>query len=455
MRPSSPETNFVACGALAALLASLWYVPRSTFLERVLRAGWGVNDPRGRTVDLGSLDTYAEYLEHIVDGISPFYVLLMVFAGGLLLLHRLWQWRRLHPARWLESDWLAVAATVVVAYAILSTSIYKEPRAIMPVLPFFGILLAAMLVKLPWRWLRMTLIVLAIVFGLVQFFAVSYRETQWLVEETRFEVPLVGRVALFARSRTLETPDSGLNDPGYWIIDDVLERVEGVRQREGWDSISLGIVANSSHVHLGMFAYDQILHYPSVQLEDPVQVYPDTSAYWKVYGYESVLVLDEGNRGQALREAVDQILAERRALFDEAFELVKTYGLPDGSRAYLFERRYPASPVTSSEILYDVAEFLHQSAGEGELIVVQPPGLLNGLLTAYRGRAGMVVAVDLDAVPSRLEQQDRIFLVTSQGDELAAPVAELLGPEWLQVQDLWFDGLRVVVFEPAAEDSGQ
>ena len=347
--PPDAVTNFFSCCSLGVFIGSLWYLPHSDFVQRVLRAGWGVNDPRGRVVDFGDPATYTDYLQSIIYGFSPFYVVLLLLAIALLILHWLRQRNRLLPDRWWDWNWWCILTSIAVAYTILSTSIYKEPRAITPLLPLLSVVLAGVLLALPWRRWRTALIVLAIAFGVVQLFAISYTETHWLVEQTNFRQPILGQKGIFAQGSYLEMPDSGANDRRFWIFEDILQRVEASRQREGRDTISLGIIADSSHVHIGMFAYDQLRLYPAIQLEDPTIAFPQDSAYSMVFRYDYVLVLKNKNRRAAVRQAENLILEEQRSSFEQAFVEQQIYPLPDGSEAHLFRRRYrPAEPYNAA-----------------------------------------------------------------------------------------------------------
>jgi hypothetical protein len=449
--PSSTVTNFSSCCALALSLASLWYLPHSDFVQRALRAGWGVDDPRGRTVALTNLATYTDYIENIVHGFSLFYTMLLLLAIILLLFSLIRRRQRLLPDRWWDWDWWAILASLAVAYVILSTSIYKEPRAITPILPFLAILLGGALLRLPWRRLGLILMAMAIAFGLVQFFVISYTETRALVDSTNFAKPLLGQPGLFAQGPYLEVPDSGLNDPGFYIAGDVLQHVESTRLEEGWDTVSLGILAGSSHVHVGMFAYDQLRCYPAIQLENPVQAHPDQPGYSTAFRYDYLLVLNEGNRGEEVRKAANLILTERLPLFGQAFDLEKTYPLPDGSEAYLFRRHSRPSRAYEGQALRDTAAFLHTEATRGDLVVVYPPDLLVGLLEHYWGAAQVSSVADLEALLEELAsapgQHSRVFLVADQDTTLDALLGELSGYSRLPAQDQQIGKLQVVALE--------
>jgi hypothetical protein len=299
----------------------------------------------------------------------------------------------------------------------------------------------------------MGLAVLAVVFGLIQFFAISFTETHWLAANTRFSQPILGQPGLFAAGPYLELPDSGLNAPGYHISPEVLELVEQRRELEGWESISIGILAGSSHVHIGVFAYEQLRSYPDIRVENPLQVYPQQSPYSMAFRYDYLLVLEEGNRGQSMRDVVGLVLGERRPWFEQAFELEELFPLPDGSEALLFRRRYHTVGTYSDDELASVAEYLRQVAGEGDLILIYPPGLQNGLLEHYWGPASVSLILGEEDVPaiqmSVSQQGPQIFVVTDQHG---------LAEGWFQAanlnQEQQFGALRVMLLAPFPANSG-
>ena len=453
LQPAGAVTNFLSCCGLALSVASLWYLPRASFIQRALRAGWGVDDPRGRVVEWTSLSTWTDYLQSFLYGFSPIFALLLLLVLGLLLIHCMRQKRRCLPGPWWNSGWWAIVASLGVSYFILSTSIYKEDRAITPALPFLSLILAGALYRLPWRRVGTALASLAVVFGLVQFFAISYTETHWLAEQAAFPRPILGQSGLFARGPYLELPDSGLNDPRYHISPQVLQRVKQRRELEGWDTISLGVVANSSHVHVGMFAYEQLESYPAVQIEDPVQAYPQESTYSMAFQYDYVLVLTDGSRGTSTREAVATILGERRPWFETAFDLDKVYPLPDGSDVLLFHRRQRPERTWRDESLFDIAQYLRQTAAEGDVVLVYPPALLNGILQHYWGPARVsAVASQKDLYASRsaiAQRGGRIFLVTDRRAEIIGWFESDLG-----VREMQFGELTVITSHSSDSTGG-
>jgi 4-amino-4-deoxy-L-arabinose transferase-like glycosyltransferase len=454
LQPPDATANFLSCGGLALSVASLWYLPRASFVQRALRAGWGVDDPRGRVVDWTDPATWTDYLQSFLYGFSPVLSLLLLLALGLLLIHLIRSRGRSPRHSWWNSDWWAIVACLGISYFILSTSIYKEHRAITPALPFLSIILAGALCRLPWRRLGTALASFAVVFGLVQFFAISYTETHWLAEQARFPRPILAQGGLFAEGPYLELPDSGLNDPGYHISPAVLRHVDQRRELEGWDSISLGIVANSSHVHIGMLAYEQLKSYPAIQVEDPVQAYPQESAYSKAFQYDYVLVLTYGSRGTSTREAVATILGERRPWFETGFELEQVHALPDESEVLLFGRRQRPERVYRTESLFDVAQYLRQTSANGNPIVVYPPDLLYGVLQHYWGPADVLAVAgreDFSSSRAQAAAQNRpLFIVTDQQTEVL---------DWLEegsgVQETEFGELTVITAHPPSSTGSE
>ncbi len=441
---SSPETNFLGSLSVAAALASIWYLPHGLeFLNQILWLAWGIEDPRGRTVDFTSLSTYTDYLSSILYGFSPVFTLLLLLAAGLLLAYWLWRRQRPWPRPWWRSGWWGVLAALAVAYLVLSTSIYKEHRAITPALPLLGVVLGGALLKLPWRRLGLVLVVLAVAFGLVQFFAISYTEPHnLLVETTYLPRPILGQWSVFAQGLYLELPDSGSNDPAYYIAGDVLQHVEMARQREGWETISLGIIAYSSHVNVGLFAYDQMLAYPNVQLEDPTQSYPMESAYSTAFRYDYVLVLKNKNRRPAVREGERLILEERRAFFEQGFEEEARYPLPDGSEAYLFRRRFRPMQTHDPTSLYQTAEHLRALAEPEDVVVVQPPGLLVEVLAYYWGPARISSLAEVGGPSS---SSGVVLVKDGAENDSATLLAEKYGSP---VHTQSFGDIEIAVFSP-------
>jgi 4-amino-4-deoxy-L-arabinose transferase-like glycosyltransferase len=444
--PPSVEANALAGGSLVVSTVSIWYLPHSNFVQRALRAGWGVNDPRGRTTSLLNPTTYAAYLGSIVPGVSLVYVVLLLVLAVVLVFYLLRRRPRIDRAAILDSSWWVAVAALVVPYVILSTSIYHETRAITPLLPLVALFLAAALLTVPWRRLRIPLIAVTLLFGLVQFLAVSYTETHALAEATRFPVRVLGQAGLFAEGAYVELPDSGGNDPGFWIADDVLPRVETTRQARGWDTISLGVMAGSDYLHAGMFAYDQILRYPAIQLENPLQSYPADSPYSIAFRYDYLVVLENHNRGKTMQEGARLILDERRAYFDQAFELEAQYPLPDGDNAYLFRRQTRPAASYDGGAAYEAARYVQEQATENDLVVVASPGLLAGFLESYWGPAPVVTLArpgTLPEGPGTLPQAlaavpeagSQAFVLTAQdaGSETEEPLAGWRPAEVLQL----------------------
>jgi len=152
-------------------------------------------------------------------------------------------------------------------------------------------------------------------------------------------------------------------------------------------------------------------------------------------------------------------LDERRDKFDTGFELARVYSLPDGSEASLFRRRYHPTRTYDDGWLHDTGAYLVQEATANDLIVVHPPGLLNGLLENYWGPTPVVTVAEGPGEPgSESAVPGRLFLVTDQNADLepwAGMEAGLVGPNLVgpnlvgPIQEQQFGELVVVVYERA------
>jgi hypothetical protein len=128
------------------------------------------------------------------------------------------------------------------------------------------------LLKLPWRRIRLGLLALLLVFGLLQFFAISYESVQQLLPSRAFTLPFWGRTSSFAQGVYIQLPDEGPTDRGYWIVPDVLKRMEEQRLALGQRQTSLGLLVNISQINAGPFNYQMLTEYPQLRVES--LIYP-------------------------------------------------------------------------------------------------------------------------------------------------------------------------------------
>lgn len=455
--PSAPLANSLAALFLATGLASTWYLSRIEFMQRMALYAYGIDDPRGRTLRLDSLDTYLYYIrklgnEHLSLVVFVLMVLILLVAVFVYVQRQ----RSIKEAlRHIRIEGWVVLAWAGGAYAFLTLSIYQETRAFTPVLPAVALILSAALFKLPWKRVRLGLLALILVFGLLQFFAISYETVQQILPPKTFTLPVWGRTSSFAQGVYIQLPDEGPTDRGYWIVPDVLQRMEEQRRALGQRQASLGLLVNISQINAGPFNYLMLTEYPQLRVESLIDRLDETSPYARLFAHEYLLVKRvNGIVNPAQQQVIDDILEGPPQLFDQVFELETSYPLPDGDTAYLFRRRAHLPDDYPVEYVVRLAEALSSRTQAGDAILLTPPELAGTFVPNYSGPAllGLVPASD-EALAELATGQRRIFLVT--GDS-AAGEADARSQEWLnqnafRASHEWADSLQVLLFGTAAQ----
>ncbi|MFN2291104.1 MAG: ArnT family glycosyltransferase [Anaerolineae bacterium] len=450
--PSARLSNALSAVFLAASLASTWYLARIEFLERVALYGYGVDDPRGRTLRLDNINTYLYYIRKLGNEHTsfPIFVLLLivVVVAGIVTWRRRGSLGRL--VRQIRLDGWAVLAWVGGAYALFTFSIYQETRAFTPALPAIALIFAAALFALPWRRIRWAVLTLVLVFGLVQFFVLSYEPVQqWLAPQT-FALPGWGRTSSFAQGVYIQLPDEGQTDRGYWIEPDVLRRMEQHRLETGKDLHSLGMLVNTTQINAGPFNYLILTEYPELRVESLIARFDETSPYRRLFGHDYVAVKrDNAGANPAQQQVIDNILDDPPELFARAFELETTYHLPDGDTVSLYRQRHPLPADYPAEYITHLAAQMGQQASEGDAILLTPPQLVYTFLSEYTGTAEVYLAPETEGeLEDITASHQRIFLVI--GDP-AAGEAQALSQEWLNrhaffARHQWADSLQVLTY---------
>ena len=457
--PSAPLANVLAALFVGAGVASTWYLARIEFLQRVALYGYGIDDPRGRTLSLGDLDTYLYYIrklgnEHLSLVILGLLVVVLLLAGLAALRHA----RRVGPAFQSLRD-VAPEAWVVLAwaggaYTLLTLSIYQETRALTPVLPAVALLASAALYKLPWRRLRVALLALLFGFGFLQFFVVSYEPAYRLLTPVVVQLPLWGRTTSLAQGVYIQLPDEGRTDSGYWIQPDVLERMEAGRLTSGHDLCSLALLLNTSQINAGAFNYLILTRYSQLRVESLIERFDETSPYHRLFGHHYV-ALKRVNAGinPVQKELIEEILAGSRPLFDQAFELETTYHLPDDDTVYLYRARYLLSPDYPAEYITRLAENVAGRAAEGDAILITPREVVAPFVARYEGPADVYFAseerAELQAIAAG---HRRIWLVVGDGaaGEVQGAAESWLNENAFRAGHEWSDSLQLILYGTGA-----
>lgn len=466
--PPAPLSNALAAAFLGAGLASTWYLARITeFLQRVAIYGYGVDDPRGRTLNLGDIDTYLYYLRKLGNEHLSILVLIVLVAvlavAASLYVRRHGSMgralRHLRPEAW------AVMAWVAGGYLFLTLSIYQETRAFTPVLPAVALIFGAALLRLPGRWLRRGLLAVLLLFGLLQFFVVSFEPFYRQLTPHYSTVPLWGRTSLLAQGVYIQLPDEAKTDHRYAIQPDVLKRMEERRTALGREALRLGLLVNTSQINAGPFNYLILNEYPQLQVESFIERFNAESPYRELFG-QDYLAIKRVNAGmnEVQKALIGQLLDAPPQLFSQAFELETSYALPDGDTVTLYRQRAPLPADYPAEYITGLAEQLSARNRPGDVILITPPELLATFVAHYDGPADVVLApedstawaewVEAAVLPGHY---DRVFLVL--GDPAAghgSDVARLwLGEQGFWAANEWSGSIQLLVYGLAGYDLGR
>jgi 4-amino-4-deoxy-L-arabinose transferase-like glycosyltransferase len=433
--PSAPLANALSALFVAGGVASTWYLIHLDFVQRVALYGYGIDDPRGRTLQLGSLDTYLFYLrrlgnEHVSFILWALLVVVLV-AAVVVVLRRQGSVRR--ALRQVRPEGWAILAWLGGAYVLLTFSIYHESRALTPVLPAVALIFGAALLTLPWRRLRLGILALVLLFGTVQFFASSYEAVSEKLPPRTFTLPLWGQTSSFATGGYIQLPDEGLTDRNYWIEPAVLQRMEDRRLALGKESLTFGLLANSRQINAGAFGYLVLAHYPQLQMESLVDDFDEASSWHRVFAHDYV-VMERTNAGPE-REAIQTFVDSPPRLFTQAFEVETSYPLPDGDVVYLYRQRFPLPADTPPEYIFSLAEQLTGRTRAGDAILLTAPELLAPLLSHYTGPAEISLVPETEQELGKIAAQHaRIFLVI---DDLPDQEAQTWVQDWLNRYGFW------------------
>lgn len=461
LRRPAADVNFLAALSLGITLGSLWYLSNPGFLERMLLFAYGVNDPRGRTIEVGSSGTYADYLVMLISQHVSLFISIILVAATLVLSLALLRRRRFFSSlRQISTGWWAVVLWFVGPYLVLTLSIYHEARAITPVLPAIALLGAGILLRLPWKRVIVLLVIVLIAVGLVQFYAVSFEPLHGLVGATLLRLPLLGETSLLGWGGYLQLPDSAATDPRYWIQPDVLQRMEEQRLAQGWDRASLGLLVNAKQINFEHFAYLTLEggYDPQISVERLARAKGPEPVYPRLFKHDYLLVKRENAPADAdSQQVINLILDQPPALFQLAFELDKLYPLPDGDTVHLYRRRIRPPEGVTAEFFPDLGQTLTTMLQEGDAVIVVPPALVP-LVGQYSEGDTLQTAVDVYTLSPDGSTEEVLAEIAGDHDRILAVLGEgeTAGGRWLdehgyRAWEAWFGPTQLVVYGVAAQ----
>lgn len=439
--------NLLASLALAVSVAAAWYLTRIDFVQDFWANAYG--KPTGRA--WGFLPYLRDlYNEHL----SPLYAgLLLLALVGLAF----WRWRRTRSWRRflaLGVDGWALVLWVVFPYVVFSTRVsIVHSRYIMPILPPLALAIALALGRLRPKWLRGLVVGLALLPGLVQFAALSFDAL----------APLHERLPL-AEGLSIQLPASGRTDRGFAVVPDILRTVD--EERRG-DTASLGLLVNMQQINNQHFAYDAYGRYSHLLRKELATVGTGHGVYGELFQCDFVLVVDPPPHYPRRPEAeatIRHLLTTPDDTFHRAFDVIKTYPLPDGQRLLLYARRYEEASLAAQADYEALAGALLPVAAPGDAVVVSPPEAIyalarygDGSLPFYPLRMADGATPDGEgaALLDKLGRDaTRIWVVVDTQASPGAGLQPWLASRAYRASDAWHGPLELLLYAPAGHGAG-
>nr|WP_290666076.1 glycosyltransferase family 39 protein [Ardenticatena sp.] len=419
--PSSPVANAVGGLLVGAAIASIWYLGRIDFLDRLIFVAFETEGGRFEPFNPLRLRNYTRYFGYLV---RAHWGLLgtMVLAPVVL-----WRWGR--EGRRLSADALGIRLlllTLLSGYLALSLPSQEGVRNLVPLLPVLALLAAGALHGWPRQRAWSVALVWLVVFGV-----------QWAM--VTFDSAAAWRAMLppvWAESDAAQPPASGLTDPGYWIAPDVLTTM--TTSTPDVDPLVFGMLISMPNLNRGHYRYLIRTTYPQVEL---LALTDDGRGGWP-WAVRSLWLLTKDGDNHDVESEGQRILREvydnPDGLFSLIFEAYKTYPLPNGETATLWRRtrghlvmpKFRPSPETAP-VGAQLAAWLNR----------------HPLMLSTREH-GIWLAVALDIAPERVllpdasrEEADTLFTLLTPGQEQGivwlmrdyAPVHTA----WLDVGGMW------------------
>ena len=335
--PRDRRHNFWGALAVALLIASLWYVPRIDFLQRLGEVAFGTDRGNQESVSLLRISNYTRYFAFwITHHMGPLAALIILPPALWVWFKRLSGWRQARPG--IVMLWLAIASALL----FLTLLAQANPRNLVPLVPLVAILLADSLGGFPKK--------AAVAIGAIWVVVLAL---QWSVYTFDALADLQARTPrLWVSGDYLAWPATGSTDPAFWIQPHVLATIG---DPEG-DPATLGMLADSWEIHRGSFRY--LIAADELNIELMSLTEPEGRGWSDMLANQWILLMDGENDG--VREpglsVLNRILAGD-PLFDLLYEEVERYALPNGANAILYLRREgPADPYAFPVILIETTE---------------------------------------------------------------------------------------------------
>jgi 4-amino-4-deoxy-L-arabinose transferase-like glycosyltransferase len=365
-RRPSRSINLLSALMLGMLVASVWYLPGVEFIRKVILTlyfGWS---SASDSIEVLHFQTYVYYLDKLAtEQMSLPLFVGFILAGGILVWKTLrglpWPGglKRIKAGGWILTLWIAVP------YVILTFATYRDSRAIMPVLPAVAVIMARGLLAIQSRLTKGTLIALIGIFCLVQFTVLSFDAFAEVPSRLSADLPFVGHVGLFAKGTQIQWPDSGDTDSDFWIIPDLFEVIARERPQAEKGEIQFRFLNGNRQINEYTIGYLIRTEYPQLSPNECAVRRQGTPFYPQLFRCDyiairkSVLGFPLPDRDQ-LQQAIQFILEDKPPSFEDTFQLIKTYTLPDGDTVYFYRNAFHRVPRRFSEVLLSALDRIQQ-----------------------------------------------------------------------------------------------
>lgn len=340
-QPDRPTINLLSGLWLGVVIAGSWYLSRVDFVNHTFFIAWG--RPQRQT---WAFEYYLERLVH--EQFSVLYAgLLVAVSAGLLVVGRK-AFRKLEYWRgaW-RGDLFLLLLWIVVPYLVFSfRPSSRHSRFIMPILPAAAVIMAYGLSRIRPRRVRVLAIAAVVLFAGLQCLVLSFDGLGWVREAAILDLPGVGTVPVFASGPQNQLPSFGDTDGRFWIVPDVLEYVTD--HGKGSEPVELGLLVNTQQLNEQHFQYIIYTDYQGqVRTRELALNLANHPVYPQLNEVDYLLLMSDHPAHRIHPDSlkiVEAILNGPPPEFQEAFRLVQSYPLPDGSVAYLYERKGTLAP---------------------------------------------------------------------------------------------------------------
>jgi hypothetical protein len=332
LSPSKPLLNLLLALAIGAAIAGLWYFPRAGFAFELSDVAFGTGGGDFDAADWSSSNQYFRYSRLFFQHHTGLAIGLLLLPAGLLS----WLWCGRTWLRELPGALLIWVVTLSPFVLLIVTS-QTNSRNLVPILPLFAILVCMGLLAYPIRWrYAVATVWLAI---LLLFWSLStFDGLNGLRSQTSILWP--------TQSYTV-APASGVSDPGYWIVPEVLAQIDASSAQ----TTTLGVLLDTAPLHGGSFEYPILVEERAIDLTSLAG--PRLKGIPDILRNQYILTKDGDNREMAApAQAMAAQLLAGAPWFQALYGLMSVYSLPNGETAFLYRRSEgPPDPYQFSTIV--------------------------------------------------------------------------------------------------------